>query len=123
MLHCIWHPVCGEQVVQTDEFNKRLASGLWFKTQREAQTATLEDKSHGNSEQQRHHVQCATIKAGDDRRQTDGIGGLDANERDHGEHGNACADVRKSTHKRTRPRISGQVKRECIDVPSSENYQ
>lgn len=124
MFHCIWHPTAGEQVVETDEFNKRLASGLWFKTQREAQSSKSNEETTHGTNKQRHDLQSALTETRNDGQQTIDTQRNDEDRRDDDQHGSTRASICSDVDQGTRPRISRQVKKgKLTDEPGRANNE
>lgn len=73
MLNCIWHKIRGESVVETDEYNRLLATGEYFKTHQEAAKANIsgpipKGKKHERiNEKARHNLHGTSAKARDDQ--------------------------------------------------------
>jgi len=108
MLHCIWHKTLGERVVDTEEFNRLLNTGDYFKTLWEAKKS-LEDKDHEKANGTRHNLHSAPIKANDDQSKANGGSGHAGVQSGNGEQRSTRTRICKKSDKRNRCSISGEV--------------
>lgn len=121
MLNCIWHITLGERVVQTEEFNKLLTTGDYFRTPWEAKKAR-EERENGNEQRARHDLHSTTTETCDDKREANDWKSDETDRPNDGEQRRTRARVRKKPDQGSRSRISSEIK-EVSDDPSCENNQ
>lgn len=134
MFNCVWHISSALQIVETDEFNRLLSTGDYFKTEKEAKDENdrrnliNEEKNHGGYEREGHNLYSTPPITSPDVPKTDGSKSTKRVRRRNGVYGDGCTEVSQEIGNGNGCSVSGEVSTltnnlDNTNDTSSENHQ
>ena len=125
MLECIWHKTKGMSVVETDEFNKLMATGDYFDNPFELQqiedqeNETHENKPSPTRRRSRHNLQSSVSR--DDSKETscgERVSRIRRRDDEHrGESPGVCSEIDEGNW----PRVSSEVKEDTQNASAEDS--
>jgi hypothetical protein len=125
MLNCIWNKKGDMSVVETDEYEKLMATGdyydnPWFDKHKEVKNESTQHTSTKSLKKRRSGHDLSRQKPGDDEQKTDVVCGISGVRRGDDQHGRGSSGVCSEIDEGNWPRVSSEIK-EDINVSSAED--